>query len=48
MLNANADGSSLGVFTDTPEQLNNAFFINLLDMTTVWTSVSAAEETFEL
>ena len=35
-LNANYDGSTLGVFTDKPGVLSNDFFINLLDMSTVW------------
>ncbi len=36
-LNANAGGSSHGVFTDRPETLSNDFFVNLLDMDTEWT-----------
>ena len=47
VLGANTDGSSLGVFTDSPGKLNNAFFVNLLDMGYVWSPVSAAEDTFE-
>ena len=35
-LNTNADGSSHGVFTDAPGTLSNDFFVNLLDMDTVW------------
>ncbi|MBV7300471.1 catalase/peroxidase HPI [Enterovibrio paralichthyis] len=35
-LNANSDGSSNGVFTDNPGTLSNDFFVNLLDMSTVW------------
>lgn len=35
-LNANADGSSHGVFTDKPGQLSNDYFVNLLDMATMW------------
>ena len=35
-LNANYDGSSHGVFTKRPGQLTNDFFVNLLDMSTVW------------
>ena len=35
-LNANANGSSYGVFTDQPGTLSNAFFVNLLDMSTRW------------
>ena len=36
-LGANAGGTKHGQFTDTPGQLTNAFFVNLLDMGTVWT-----------
>ena len=36
-LNTNYDGSSYGVLTDKPGTLSNDFFINLLDMKTVWT-----------
>lgn len=35
-LNANADGSMHGVFTNKPGTLNNDFFVNLLDMSTRW------------
>ncbi|WP_229360381.1 catalase/peroxidase HPI [Ferrimonas sediminicola] len=35
-LNANAGQSSHGVFTDAPGTLNRDFFVNLLDMATVW------------
>ena len=35
-LNANTGGSSHGVFTDQPGTLSNAFFVSLLDMSTVW------------
>jgi catalase-peroxidase len=47
MLNANWDQSQHGVFTDTPEALTNDFFVNLLDMSTVWTATSDAELEFE-
>jgi catalase-peroxidase len=46
-LNANYDGSSLGVFTDRPGTLTNDFFVNLLDMGTEWRATSEAEDTFE-
>ena len=46
-LNANAGQSKHGVFPHRPETLRNDFFVNLLDMRTVWTSTSQAEETFE-
>jgi len=36
-LDANYDGSSYGVFTNEPGVLTNDFFVNLLDMSTVWT-----------
>ncbi|WP_390594968.1 catalase/peroxidase HPI [Simiduia litorea] len=36
VLNANADGSKHGVFTDKPGVLTNDFFVNLLDMSTQW------------
>ncbi len=35
-LNANADSSKHGVFTDKPGTLSNDFFVNLLDMSTKW------------
>jgi catalase-peroxidase len=42
-LDANTGGSAHGVLTKTPGQLNNAFFVNLLDMSYQW-SKSASEE----
>lgn len=36
VLGANTDGSNHGVFTDSVGQLNNDFFVNLLDMSTKW------------
>jgi catalase-peroxidase len=35
-LGANTDGSGNGVFTARPGTLSNDFFVNLLDMSTVW------------
>ncbi len=35
-LNANFGKSQHGVFTERPEALTNDFFVNLLDMSTVW------------
>ncbi|MFC4347294.1 catalase/peroxidase HPI [Kordiimonas lipolytica] len=35
-LDANTGGAKHGVFTDTPGQLTNDFFVNLLDMGTEW------------
>ncbi|MGE0062797.1 MAG: catalase/peroxidase HPI [Xanthobacteraceae bacterium] len=36
VLGANAEDSKNGVFTKTPGKLTNDFFVNLLDMGTVW------------
>ncbi|WFS04199.1 catalase/peroxidase HPI [Rhizobium tumorigenes] len=36
-----------GVFTDRPETLTNDFFINLLDMNTVWSPVEGSEGVYE-
>ncbi|HSL72828.1 MAG TPA: catalase/peroxidase HPI [Ilumatobacteraceae bacterium] len=46
-LGANADGSAHGVFTDRPGTLTNDFFVNLLDMSTQWSSASDTDDTFE-
>ena len=40
-LDANAGGSAHGVLTDRPGTLSNDFFVNLTDMSTVWTRSSA-------
>ena len=47
VLNANVGGSGHGVFTERPETLTNDFFVNLLDMGTVWKAASADEDLFE-
>ena len=47
VLNANYQQSRHGVFTDRPETLTNDFFVNLLDMGTVWAPTSEAETEFE-
>ncbi|MET4726280.1 catalase-peroxidase [Lysobacter enzymogenes] len=47
VLGANAGGSKHGVFTDKVGALSNDFFVNLLDMGTVWKPTSYAQETFE-
>lgn len=47
MLNANYDGSKHGVFTHNSESLSNDFFVNLLDLGTVWTATDSKGETFE-
>ncbi len=41
-LDANAGGSDHGVFTDRPGTLTNDFFVNLVDMSTVWAPSSTA------
>jgi catalase (peroxidase I) len=43
VLNTNFDHSNNGVFTQRPEVLTNDFFLNLLDMTTTWKSVSESD-----
>jgi catalase-peroxidase len=46
-LNATVGQSKYGVFTKRPEALTNDFFINLLDMGTVWKATSDAQDVFE-
>ncbi|QIE87554.1 catalase/peroxidase HPI [Pseudomonas nitroreducens] len=47
VLGANTGGSQNGVFTTRPGTLSNDFFVNLLDMATVWKPTSDANEQFE-
>ncbi len=47
VLGTNYDGSQNGVFTATPGQLTNDFFVNLLDMNTAWKAVSQDRELYE-
>ncbi|SEJ47428.1 catalase-peroxidase [Azotobacter beijerinckii] len=47
VLGANTGGSQNGVFTERPGTLSNDFFVNLLDMGTVWKPTSAENEQFE-
>lgn len=47
VLNANYGQSQNGVFTKRPETLTNDFFVNLLDMGTVWQATSEAGDVFE-
>ncbi len=47
VLGANADGGKHGVFTDQVGVLNNVFFVNLLDMNTVWKAADGEGEVFE-
>jgi len=47
VLNANFGKSRHGVFTKQPGALTNDFFVNLLDMSTVWKAVSEDADVFE-
>ena len=47
VLGANHDGSQHGVFTDKVGVLSNDFFVNLLDMGTVWKATDDSNEVFE-
>lgn len=47
VLNTNYNGSNYGVFTDKEGALTNDFFINLLDMDTVWNATGDAQEVYE-
>ena len=47
VININFDNSKNGVFTKKEGQLNNDFFINLLDMKTTWKETSSKEDLFE-
>ena len=46
-LDANYGQSQCGVFTDRPEILTNDFFVNLLDMGTVWKPKNEKQTLFE-
>ena len=46
-LGANYQHSKHGVFTDKPGILSNDFFVNLLDMDTVWKPISQEDMEFE-
>ncbi len=46
-LNANFGGSAHGVFTSRPGMLTNDFFVNLLDMSTVWKPAAEGAEVYE-
>lgn len=47
VLDANYGQTKHGVFTDRPGTLSNDFFVNLLDMNTVWKAESDAEDVFQ-
>jgi catalase-peroxidase len=46
-LDANYDGSKHGILTDKPGALTNDFFVNLLDMRTVWKAADDHKEIYE-
>ncbi|WP_266081114.1 catalase/peroxidase HPI [Haladaptatus caseinilyticus] len=46
-LDANYNGTDLGVFTDQPESLTNDFFVNLLDMDYEWEASSESDDIME-
>jgi catalase-peroxidase len=47
VLGANAGKSAHGVFTKKPETLTNDFFVNLLDMGTLWQPSAGSEGVYE-
>jgi catalase-peroxidase len=47
VLGANVGGAQHGVFTKQAGKLTNDFFVNLLDMGTVWKPTSDTADTFE-
>ena len=47
VLGANTGASKMGVFTDSVGTLTNDFFVNLLDMATIWKPADDQSETFE-
>jgi catalase-peroxidase len=47
VLNANFGKSQHGVFTKRPETLTNDFFVNLLDMSTMWKATAEDDDVFE-
>ena len=46
-LNANTGQTPHGVFTDKPGTLSNDFFVNLLDMSTVWAKSTKDDSVYE-
>ena len=47
VLGANSGGSSHGVFTHRPGVLSTDFFVNLLDMSTVWSASDPSQNHYE-
>ncbi|WP_194774560.1 catalase/peroxidase HPI [Pararhodonellum marinum] len=46
VLGTNYDGSKHGIFTEKPGSLTNDFFVNLLDIGTIWQPTNDAKEIF--
>ena len=46
-LNANTGDNKKGILTSTPGVLNNQFFVNLLDMSTVWSQSPTLDGVYE-
>lgn len=46
-LNTNYNGSEHGVFSNSKDELNNDFFVHLLDMSTEWKAADDTKENFE-
>jgi len=46
-ININYDGSDFGVFTENEGALSNDFFINILDLSTTWETISEDDKVFE-
>lgn len=46
-LDANYNGSKNGILTNKPQVLSNDFFVNLLDLGTIWKASSEAGDIFE-
>ena len=47
VLGVNTGGTQHGVFTDRPGKLTNDFFVNLLDMGTVWSRSESDDGVYE-
>jgi len=47
VLNANFGQTQHGVFTNRPETLTNDYFVNLLDMSTIWNATAEDDNVFE-
>jgi len=47
VLKTNFGGTDYGVFTKRPEALTNDFFVNLLDMSTIWNATTEDKDIFE-